>query len=803
MKKTRRFYTILAMLGLVLYLGAFFGQVRLAALPLGDVEALDLVYPTTLGGLHAGSLGELERLAEAFSPGQDLVLVDASGYRYVIELVPAHSWFYLLVTCMSGLLFWAVATFVFAPRLHQPAVVYFFWCTFLYGWAIMIGGVYFPHPPVLITFLFNLGQSACLVALPLLFLHLTLHFPHPAPVLPRIRRKLHVLTGIAAAIVVWQVVVFQLYYLAPGPERARALKPADDAGGLFLVVLVTTGFVILARRSRKLEFTREKNQVKWLLWGFVVGVAPYVFLRTLPDLFGIAPPLGPIFDRLFELAIPLAFVSAVVFFRLLDIDLLIRRSLIYALLAAAFVLFNVVIGFATARWILPRWPGGVWPLLTGMGLVAGITFRPLRGGIGRWVERVFFKIRHDHDQALSRFRPAMNESLDYEELAGLLVPFLRERFGAGKTAVLLRGGGAARTVGGDLEPFRINGVLEEIERRPGGELLPLAARDVTSLPELESDDFPALLRREGYVLAQPLSSGGDLTGAVLLGPKETGWRYVEPDLQLLGNLARTTGEALGRIALLRRVTEEALERRRLDELNRLKSDFLSRVSHDLRTPLTSIAWSTQNLLDGVAGHLDPAQKEYLESVKTSATHLNRMVANLLEISRLELAQTSLELEPVDLEAVLTEAASTLHPLVEEKSVAFRFSSGDGTPLARADRGKMFEVAMNLLDNAVKYTAPGTEVEIRVGTHDAGRPGFSIRDHGPGIDPAAVQQLFQAFQQGEQSPHSSQHGFGLGLYITKTYVDLFDGTIEAKNHPEGGAEFVCTFPPSSSPERSGP
>jgi len=800
MSKPRRFYKLLVTVGLALYLGAFFGQTRLAALPGGKEAVLDLAYPVTMGGYPAGSPGEVQRLAEAFPAGREVTIVDAGGARHAIRLVRAFSWIYLLVTCLSGLLFWSVAAFVFAPRIKQPAVPYFFWCTFLYGWAIMIGGVYFPRPPEAAAYLFNLAQLGCLALLPLLFVHLTLHFPRPVLVLPRLRRPLQVLGGIAVALVAWQAVVFARYYASPGPGRAHALRLPENLAGIYLVALVAIGFVILTRRGRSLVLTREKNQVKWLLWGFLVGVTPFVFLRTLLSLLGITPPLVPIFDRIFELAIPLAFVSAVVFFRLFDIDLLIRRSLIYALLAAAFALFNIVIGFAIARWVLPYWPGGVWLLLTAMGLIAGISFRPLRSRIGLWVDRVFFKIRHDHDQALNSFRHRIEESASCPELAERLVPFLQERLGPARTAVILHA--EELVVAGDMEGSRAGALLETFRNRPGGTRVLLAAPDVTSLPELESEDFPSALAEMGFVLIQPVPADRLLAGALLLGPKETQWRYVEPDLLFLADLARATGDALGRIALVRRVAEEAIERRRLDELNRLKSDFLSRVSHDLRTPLTSIAWSTQNLLDGLAGPIEADQKEYLETVRTSAAHLNRMVANLLEISRLELARTSLEVDAVDLEAVLRETASMLRPILEAKNVTLRIQTSPETiPPVRADRGKLLEVAMNLLDNAVKYTPPGTEIEVRIGAFEDGRPGFLVRDRGPGLDPTLHPRLFHAFQQGAESPYSSQHGFGLGLYISRTYVDLFGGSLEAANHPEGGAEFVCSLLPFE--ERSVP
>jgi signal transduction histidine kinase len=122
-------------------------------------------------------------------------------------------------------------------------------------------------------------------------------------------------------------------------------------------------------------------------------------------------------------------------------------------------------------------------------------------------------------------------------------------------------------------------------------------------------------------------------------------------------------------------------------------------------------------------------------------------------------------------------------------------------MVQANPGKVFEVAMNLIDNAVKYSPPGTAVDILVERLDDGRPGFSVRDRGPGFDPQDAQKLFERFQQGDPSPHSQQHGFGLGLYIVKSYLSLMNGDVEARVHPEGGAIFTCVLTETTSIKRN--
>ena len=238
-----------------------------------------------------------------------------------------------------------------------------------------------------------------------------------------------------------------------------------------------------------------------------------------------------------------------------------------------------------------------------------------------------------------------------------------------------------------------------------------AVAGTTSLPALETEPFPEELSQAGIVLWQRLPTP-HLSGWLLVGPKRSGWRYVEVDVRLIQELAALGAEVLEKLFWIQAAAEEAMERNRLAELDRMKNEFLSRVAHDLRTPLSSIAWSTENLIDGVDGGDGATRSKYLRSIKVSASHLNHLVNNLLELSRLEKGVTQLVIEVIALEDVLRRAIAALLPLAEEKNVRFHLQQ-DGQILVHADPDKLLEVALNLLDNALKYSPRGQSVLIRM------------------------------------------------------------------------------------------
>jgi signal transduction histidine kinase len=273
---------------------------------------------------------------------------------------------------------------------------------------------------------------------------------------------------------------------------------------------------------------------------------------------------------------------------------------------------------------------------------------------------------------------------------------------------------------------------------------------------------------------------------------------VEQDLVFLAAAARVAARHLERISLLQTVATETLARRRLAELDRLKSEFLAQVAHDLRTPVAGISWSARNLLDGLAGDLNEGQIKYLGSISSSGAHLNRLVDNLLEISRLEDARNQFLNSPFRALEAWREALENLRPLAAEKDVALELRGEELDVTVQGNHDKLVEVTVNLLDNAVKYTKSGTIVTITVHPAEGGFQTIDVRDMGPGLRGQDPQALFGRFAQGEPSPHSSRKGFGLGLHIAATYLEMMGGSLTASDHPDGGAVFACRLPLADSP-----
>jgi len=784
MRPARRWLVlVVCALGLIVACLAYLAQWRYSELPRA-FPAHELDYPVIVADEAAGSPERLRFLAESWPPGTVLTVTDARGRQASVHTVLRQGPVALALTGLGGAVFLATAIGFLAPRLGRRGMGDLFALTFLYGLSILVGGVFFPRQQPTLQTAAALVQLACLSILPAVFLHLAATFPRCELGRSRLRRLRLLVAAAAAVPFTAQAVVVLRYFQTPTLDRGRWLDPVLAAADALMVVLVVTGVVVLARRIPRLDLIRERNQVRWLLWGFGIGAAPYVFLRSLPALLGVAPLAPDAFDRVVELAIPLAMIMAVVRHQFLDIDVIIRRSLLYGLIAAVPLLAYLAVATVTGPRlgghgaVLPWLP----PLL--LGLLAGLAYQPLRRGVGRWIDRTFFKLSHDRDRLLSDLDRELGPCPDPDRIAAELSRTLALALAPTQITVHLpaapgeHAAGDAASAWSDLD--RLIAAGDRLVAAPGS----------TSLRERESADFPIALRERGLVLAQPLSRRGRSLGVVLLGPRRNERRWVEPDLELVAGAARVAAQHLERVALAQAVVDESQARERLAELDRHKSEFLAHVAHDLRTPVAGILWSARNLQDGLAGELSPAQADYMGSIARSAEHLGRLVTNLLEVSRLERADGALMLCAVSSADVWRQALAAVQPLADAKHVRLALHGATAAAPVLADADKLAEVAINLLDNAIKYTPPGTTVTVTFGGPRPGYQDVAVRDQGPGLRTSQPSELYARFAQGDASPSSSRKGFGLGLYIAASYLERMGGTLDAHDHLDGGAVFIC-------------
>ena len=241
-----------------------------------------------------------------------------------------------------------------------------------------------------------------------------------------------------------------------------------------------------------------------------------------------------------------------------------------------------------------------------------------------------------------------------------------------------------------------------------------------------------------------------------------------------------------------RLYQEAVETaERLKEMDRLKSQFLANMSHELRTPLNSIIGFSRVILKGIDGPITEQQRQDLEAIFNSGQHLLGLINDILDISKIEAGKMELVFEPTDLQEIIRGVMSTAIALVKDKPIELQQSVPANLPTIIADSRRVRQVLLNLVSNAAKFTDQGfIRVEAKV---ERDYVIISVSDSGIGIPPEKMPHIFEAFTQVDASPSRKHGGTGLGLTISKSFVELHGGRIWAESEPGKGSTFTFTLP----------
>lgn len=228
------------------------------------------------------------------------------------------------------------------------------------------------------------------------------------------------------------------------------------------------------------------------------------------------------------------------------------------------------------------------------------------------------------------------------------------------------------------------------------------------------------------------------------------------------------------------------------KLNKLKSEFVSVASHQLRTPLSAIRWETELLLSKLDKGLNEKQRKSVGTINVLATRMTRLVNDLLDVTRIDQGRMVLKKERVDMSETVDDVVNLMLPLVKEKKMNISVRKKNKILVALSDQEKIKLVVENLISNAIKYTKNRGRIEISL-SKNSGFVVFSIRDNGVGIPKSQHKQIFNKFFRSDNVIKYQTEGTGLGLYIAKSIVEQSGGRVWFQSREDVGSVFNFSLP----------
>ena len=337
-----------------------------------------------------------------------------------------------------------------------------------------------------------------------------------------------------------------------------------------------------------------------------------------------------------------------------------------------------------------------------------------------------------------------------------------------RTTRLRRGEGAVGQMAVTREPFQISDIAAEgaYESRIRGAMLASGTHSVLAIPLLHEDR---------------------LVGGLVVTRRAPG-AFTNEVVELLKTFATQSALAIQNARLFREIEQKSRE---LEAASRHKSEFLANMSHELRTPLNAIIGFSEVLSERMFGELNEKQDEYLKDIHASGQHLLSLINDILDLSKIEAGKMELELSDFDLPMTIDNALMLVRERAGRRSIALHTTVDERLGQVQADERKIRQVLLNLLSNAIKFTPEGGRIEVGAKPVN-GSIEVSVSDTGVGIPPEDQEAVFEEFRQ-VGTADKKVEGTGLGLALSRKFIELHGGKIWVKSQAGAGSTFTFTIP----------
>jgi len=488
----------------------------------------------------------------------------------------------------------------------------------------------------------------------------------------------------------------------------------------------------------------------------------------------------------------LAFTVAVLRYRLFDIELITNRSLVYGtltvLLAGLYLLLVRLLTLAVQAFVHRRDDTLVVFIAT---LSVAMAFAPMRRRVQALIDRAFYRTRLDYQRLLPEMSARLATCIVLDELANLLTVELPRRLQIASATLLVL----------DATGQRLN----QVEAQNGDPGLPVDHPLVTFLRDRKGPvmrlqppaqwpaEAQAFLEQRGIELCIPLIAGTELVGLYNLGARPSGRVYNREEIHLFYLLGQQAAVAVENARLYQKVQRQAAELAdalaKLQQLDRLKSEFIENLSHELRSPMTIVRGYAEVLGSGELGELNPDQQQAVSVIVRRVRMLSEMVEDIMLILETEASRP--QPQPVPLSDLAQSVVEDFQVEAERAMLTLRADIVPTPPVA-GNSISLRRVLDNLVTNAIKFTPAGGVVTVRVRLHES-QVLLEVSDTGVGIPPDQQAHVFERFYQVKRGRGQRYSGVGLGLALVKEVTEAYGGQVSLRSQVGEGSTFVVSLP----------
>lgn len=713
-----------------------------------------------------------------------LVEIDGIKEKKVIELEAFYSQSpFPLIYLIIGLFTLALGVFVFIVRRERERARIFYFATLAFSIGIIVNGGYYCLRADWISYIPGIVYYFLYPLSPALLLHFSFLFS-------KSRGKAKKILIYSPALIFGGILTFLFLFstLRSSIQLFRYYQSAFYFLRSYIIFYILLPIYLLIRSFRKSYLEEERAQIKWVFFGLFLGTGPLIFLYQIPQVLTMNPLISDEIATVFLIFVPAAFAISILKYKLMNIELIINRSLVYS----SFTVFTVSIYLFSIRIfqsLLSRFVKEATVSLIAA-VASALAFNLVRKKIQRFIDKSFFRQSYDYKKNILSFQETAHKIVKMDQLCD---SFLEK---TGKTLPLIHLGVFIHAKESGKPPVKIerNGKIKDYdfldpEKIANSKIL--ARKKAVRTEENVDFSLEKILEEKKLELILPLSfKSTGLTGFLSSGKKKSGERFSRDDLDLLVTMAGELALNLERIRLQEEVIFERAEKEKLDELNRLKTEFVSTVSHEIRTPMTSIRSISEILQEGRVKK-EEKQKELLDLIVKESSRLSRFLHNILDAGKIEQQSKKYNFEESEINSIIDEVVKIFKYNREPKNLTIRVFLPEKPVFLKIDRDAVKQALTNLVDNAIKYSLEERVIDVRL-TDKSETVEIEVRDKGIGISNKDREKIFDGFYRAGNASIKNPKGVGLGLKVTKHIMDAHGGRIEVESRTGKGSSFCLIF-----------
>jgi len=747
-------------------------------------------------GIDVESAFEIEVIIDNNQPG-DNIPVTFTNLSYekktlAVTLVRYYKDYnFILITAIAGFTFWILGVFIIISKPNDRSASLLFLTLVTFSVAILSTAGYFGRGTDWIGYAVRISHTLSYIFGSVFFLMFMINFPYESiRKLNLLKYPLYILISLTAFFAAYVNYITLRDLNTPMHEVFQNVWSICE---ITLLASLIAGTLLLINKYIKITDTAGRRKIEWIFWGMSIGVGPFILFWLIPNIFELKYILNEELILAFLIIVPVTFTIAVVRYQLLDIEILIKRSIIYFVLISLLLFLYFELIFFSSNFFTKVLGYESKDFYIIAAILIALLMNPLRLRIKRFVDRVFYREKYAFDKAVQKISALTKECRTYDELGSILLKEINELIPVKSIALV------SRTLNGDrmrvLAQNNFDMLKKNIRAFRTKNLninadLPFALEQKIETGFQYSKKLDPILKRWQIALIIPLSADkNEAIGALLLGDKLSGAKYSGSDYELLNNIASSAALIIRRIELQEKLILEEVELEKAKEISELKSYFVASVSHDLKTPLSAIKIFSELLQN--ENITKEKSREYLSIIDGETERLKRMIENVLDFSKMEKGLKQFNFRKIDLNESADEVLKRMNYELSMKKFTVDKCLSSEPLFINGDPEAINSVLENLISNSIKYSEKNKHIAIST-KQISGDAEVIIEDSGKGISEKNLSHIFDPFFREDDVESSNIKGAGFGLSIVKNIVNAHHADIEVKSSEGAGSTFKITF-----------